>query len=89
MLAGSARPPIIVHTFHGHVLRGYFNPVVTLGFRTLERWLASFTTALVAVSPEVRDDLVRLAAAGLERLQPGCSATWLQLYACRALSSER
>ena len=26
LLAGSRRPPIIVHTFHGHVLRGYFGP---------------------------------------------------------------
>ena len=60
LLAGGARPPIIVHTFHGHVLRGYFDPLTTLGFRTLERWLARITTVLVAVSPEVRDDLVRL-----------------------------
>ena len=28
-LAGSARPQVVVHTFHGHVLRGYFTPVVT------------------------------------------------------------
>jgi glycosyltransferase involved in cell wall biosynthesis len=60
LLAGDARPPIVVHTFHGHVLRGYFNPVTTLSFRTLERWLARVTTALIAVSPEVRDDLVKL-----------------------------
>src|SRR5690348_16567977 len=40
LLAGPARPPIVLHTFHGHVLRGYFDPVTTLGFRTLERWLA-------------------------------------------------
>ncbi|MDX6486244.1 MAG: hypothetical protein QOF43_1397 [Gaiellaceae bacterium] len=63
MLAGSARPPIVVHTFHGHVLRGYFNPLTGLAFRILERWLARMTTMLVAVSPEVRDDLVRLGVA--------------------------
>src|SRR5882672_7075388 len=63
LLAGDARPPIVVHTFHGHVLRGYFNALTTLGFRTLERWLALGTTALVAVSPEVRDDLVKLRVA--------------------------
>jgi glycosyltransferase involved in cell wall biosynthesis len=63
LLAGRARPPIVVHTFHGHVLRGYFNSFVTFGFRMLERQLARMTTKLVAVSPEVRDDLVRLRVA--------------------------
>jgi glycosyltransferase involved in cell wall biosynthesis len=67
LLAGDARPPIIVHTFHGHVLRGYFNPVQTLGFRLLERWLARISTTLVAVSPQVRDDLVRLGVAPSEK----------------------
>ena len=67
LLAGGARPPIVVHTFHGHVLRGYFNRVATLGFRTLERLLARVTTKLIAVSPEVRDDLVRLGVAPAEK----------------------
>jgi glycosyltransferase involved in cell wall biosynthesis len=66
-LAASRRPPIVVHTFHGHVLRGYFGPVRTLFFRWLERWLASGTTVLVAVSPQVRDDLVALGIAPRER----------------------
>jgi glycosyltransferase involved in cell wall biosynthesis len=69
LLAGNARPPIIVHTFHGHVLRGYFNPLTTLAFRTLERWLATFTTRLIAVSPEVRDDLVRLGVAPADKFE--------------------
>jgi glycosyltransferase involved in cell wall biosynthesis len=63
LLAGGARPPIVVHTFHGHVLHGYFDPVRTAGFRALERWLARSSTALVAVSPQVRDDLVALGVA--------------------------
>jgi glycosyltransferase involved in cell wall biosynthesis len=63
LLAGDARPRIIVHTFHGHVLRGYFNPLTALAFRTLERLLARISTVLIAVSPEVRDDLVRLGVA--------------------------
>jgi glycosyltransferase involved in cell wall biosynthesis len=67
LASGAARPPIVVHTFHGHVLRGYFDPVRTAMFRTIERRLARSTTRLVAVSPEVRDDLVALGVAAPER----------------------
>jgi glycosyltransferase involved in cell wall biosynthesis len=67
LAAGDARPPIIVHTFHGHVLRGYFDPIRAYGFRLLERWLATKTTTLVAVSPQVRDDLVELGVAPREK----------------------
>jgi glycosyltransferase involved in cell wall biosynthesis len=67
LLAGDDRPPIVVHTFHGHVLRGYFDPVRTSVFRGLERGLAARTTRLVAVSPEVRDDLVALGVAPAEK----------------------
>lgn len=67
LLAGDARPPIVVHTFHGHVLRGYFGPASSRFFRLLERKLATATTALVAVSPEVRDDVVALGVAPPEK----------------------
>jgi glycosyltransferase involved in cell wall biosynthesis len=67
LLAGRRRPPIVVHTFHGHVLRGYFGPLRSWFFRLLERWLAARTTALIAVSPQVRDDLVALGVAPRER----------------------
>jgi len=67
LLAGRRAPPIVVHTFHGHVLRGYFGPLRSRLFRLLERWLAARTTALIAVSPQVRDDLVSLGVATPER----------------------
>ena len=67
LLAGDARPPIVIHTFHGHVLRGYFSPAKTAFFRVLERLLAKVTTVLIAVSPEVRDDLVALGVAPAEK----------------------
>jgi glycosyltransferase involved in cell wall biosynthesis len=50
--------PVVIHTFHGHVLRGYFPPLRTQVFVALERALARITTRLVAVSPSVRDDLL-------------------------------
>jgi glycosyltransferase involved in cell wall biosynthesis len=63
LLAGGARPPVVVHTFHGHVLRGYFGRVSTLAFKLVERALAARTDALVAVSPEVASDLVAIGIA--------------------------
>jgi glycosyltransferase involved in cell wall biosynthesis len=67
ILSGDARPPIIVHTFHGHVLQGYFGPLRGGFFRQIERRLARDTTRLVAVSPQVRDDLVGYGVAGPEK----------------------
>jgi glycosyltransferase involved in cell wall biosynthesis len=67
LASGEARPQVILHTFHGHVLRHYFDPVRNVAFRRLERWLARTTTVLVAVSPEVRDELVELRVAPAEK----------------------
>jgi glycosyltransferase involved in cell wall biosynthesis len=67
LLSGARPRPIVVHTFHGHVLRGYFGPLQESGFRLLERLLARGTDALVAVSPQVRDDLVGLGVAPADR----------------------
>lgn len=50
--------PHTVHTFHGHLLHGYFPPVITAAVRNTERWLATTTSRLVAVGERVRDELV-------------------------------
>ena len=60
LLSGSARPPVVIHTFHGHVLRGYFTPGRARAFQQIEHMLARSSDALIAVSPQVRDDLVEM-----------------------------
>jgi len=56
-----------VHTFHGHVLKGYFGAGRTAFFRQVERNLARTSDVLVAVSPEVRDELVENGIAPTEK----------------------
>jgi glycosyltransferase involved in cell wall biosynthesis len=68
VLAAGRRPPVIVHTFHGHVLTGYFSRPVSTAFTWIERLLARFTTCLIAVSEEVRADLIRLRVAPADRI---------------------
>jgi glycosyltransferase involved in cell wall biosynthesis len=68
LLAAGRRPPVIVHTFHGHVLTGYFSRPVSAAFTLIERLLARFTTCLIAVSEEVRADLIRLRVAPPDRI---------------------
>ncbi len=67
LLSGSARPDVVVHTYHGHVLTGYFPRVTSKIFLGVERFLARSTDALMAVSPEVRDDLVELGVAPVSK----------------------
>lgn len=55
-----SRVPVAVHTFHGHVLDGYFSPAVTRFFLGIERALARRTDRLVTVSPRLRAELLRM-----------------------------
>ena len=48
----------IVHTYHGHVLEGYFGAVKTAVFVGVERRLARYTDRIVAISPAIRDELL-------------------------------
>lgn len=56
-----------VHTFHGHVLEGYFSSLVERAFVRTERYLAARSDALIAVSDEVRDALLDLGIGSPER----------------------
>jgi glycosyltransferase involved in cell wall biosynthesis len=69
LAARVARVPTVVHTFHGHVLRGYFSPPKQAFFRRLEALLATASDALVAVSEAVKQDLVDLGVARASKIR--------------------
>lgn len=52
--------PRTIHTFHGHVLAGYFGPRAEAVFAHVERKLAGRSDRLVAVSEDIRDALLDL-----------------------------
>jgi glycosyltransferase involved in cell wall biosynthesis len=69
LAARLAGVPVVVHTYHGHVLRGYFGPLKTWIFRGLERLMGHLSDALIAVSPAVKQDLVSLGVAADHRIR--------------------
>lgn len=60
------RVPHVVHTFHGHLLHGYFGTAGRQAVVATERVLARRTDVLVAVGARVRDDLLQ---AGIGRAE--------------------
>jgi glycosyltransferase involved in cell wall biosynthesis len=68
LAARLAGVPIVVHTFHGHVLHGYYGPVRNWALRRMERSLAWLSDRLVTVSEQVKQDLVRYGVAGANKI---------------------
>lgn len=54
---GRATRARVVHTYHGHVLEGYFSPLMTRVFINLERLLARLSDRIVAISPAIEREL--------------------------------
>ncbi len=54
----SGHRSIRVHTFHGHLLNGYFGAGKTKLVILFERFLALFTDQILAVGAKVKDDLL-------------------------------
>lgn len=60
--------PVVVHTFHGNVLRGYFGAAKSGLFLRLERLLARLSTRVIAISERQADELRALRIAAEPRL---------------------
>ena len=75
LAAMSVRPrPKLIHTFHGHLLEGYFSRYGTKLVSRVERFLARRTDKLVAVGQQIVDDLLSVGIGEREKfevIQPG------------------
>jgi glycosyltransferase involved in cell wall biosynthesis len=60
LAAIATRVPVRVHTFHGHVFRGYFSPSITRIFLFVERFLARHTDCIIAVSASQKQELAQV-----------------------------
>jgi glycosyltransferase involved in cell wall biosynthesis len=57
---GSAPRARVIHTYHGHVLDGYFSKFATAVFITIERVLATLSDRIIAISPAIRRELLEI-----------------------------
>jgi glycosyltransferase involved in cell wall biosynthesis len=69
LAARLAGVPRSVHTFHGHVLEGYFSPAVTRLFLGIERALAGHTDRIVTLSPRLRHALLAMGIGRPEQVE--------------------
>jgi glycosyltransferase involved in cell wall biosynthesis len=69
LAARLAGVPVIVHTFHGHVLHGYYGPMKNQLLRRMESLLARITDSLITVSDRVKQDLVAYNVAPAEHIR--------------------
>jgi glycosyltransferase involved in cell wall biosynthesis len=69
LAARVCRVPRVVHTYHGHVLQGYFSPPKARLFLAIERWLGRHTDRLLTVSEGIRHELLALGIGRPDRFQ--------------------
>jgi glycosyltransferase involved in cell wall biosynthesis len=60
LAAANMKVPVIVHTFHGHVFHSYFGGAKTTFYKLVERYLASKSDAIIAISPLQKNELVNI-----------------------------
>lgn len=57
LAALSCGVPVIVHTFHGHVFHSYFGKTKTFLFKSIEKYLAKRSDAIIAISEKQKSEL--------------------------------
>ena len=63
----SLQPSIRVHTYHGHLLNGYFGSLKRSIVVVAEKFLALFTDQLLSVGEKVRQDLLKVGIGSINK----------------------
>ena len=66
--AKMAGVPIIVHTPHGHVFFGHFGPLTSRFFLMVERYTASITDRMVALTEGEKNDYIAFSVSNPDRI---------------------
>ena len=61
--------PVVVHTFHGHVFRGYFGAAQTQIYLAMERLAARLSDLILTPGERIRTDLLRYRIAAPEKIK--------------------
>ena len=60
LAARLAGVPVVIHTFHGNVFKGYFGPLKTHLLIVIERFLAKLTDCIIVLSEQQKSELLAL-----------------------------
>ena len=60
LAARAEKVPVVVHTYHGFIFHSYYNKIISGLAVKAERWLASFTTCIVALSQTQKMQLTQV-----------------------------
>ena len=60
LAAFNQKVPVVVHTFHGHVFHSYFGAAKTQLYKSIERYLAKRSSAIIAISDKQKQELTQV-----------------------------
>jgi len=66
--ATAANAPHIIHTPHGHVFYGHFNPIISKVFLILEKITDKITERMIALTEGEKEDYIRLSVSRADKL---------------------
>lgn len=58
----------LIHTFHGHIFKGYFNKIKTIAFLLIEKFLSYFTLKIITVSDSIKKELCSLGVSRADKI---------------------